>query len=157
RPLSGRAAIIAARRERFNREREAAERALLPARRRDAAEAADLVAEPRGLLELLQGDGQLHLLLEALDRPDRPVGLDLAPPVQEEPQLGAVGLPVLLVVVAQEGADALDARVDPRQGLAVVALLLGPQRQGPGLHHRDVRPILVELDLVARPGRIAHR
>lgn len=51
----------------------------------DSPEPPKLVAESRGLLVLLPRDGQLELLLEALEGSHRPLALDLAAPAAQEP------------------------------------------------------------------------
>ncbi len=63
-------------------------------------------------------------------------------------------LAIFLLVFAEEFADGLDAGVDQRQRGAVVAFLECDRGFGPGVHHLDVRAILVEFELVALAGGI---
>src|SRR5437867_381916 len=91
-------------------------------RHRGPAQRLGLVADPRGLLVTLERHGQLELLLEPFDGPARAVALDLAPPAEQEAELEALGLPVRLLVVAEELADPLDAPVDLRERLERVVL-----------------------------------
>src|SRR5690349_17449488 len=92
-----------------------AEESRVPRPRADPPELVDLVPDAGRLLVVLERHGEAELLLQALHRPARPLLLDVPPPAQQEPQLGAVRLLVRLLIVAEELADLLDAAVDLRQ------------------------------------------
>ena len=98
-------------------------------------------------------DGQVELLFEAFDGTDGAFGLDLPAPAEQETEFEAFHLLVRLLVVAEELPDAFDPVVDRREGRGVVAPVEGDMPERPGVHHRDVGPILVELQLVAGGSR----
>ena len=117
-------------------------------------ELADLVAEPGGLFVVLEGDGQLELLLEPLERAGRPFLLDLAAPAEQEVELHAFGLAFFLVVLARNWRIRLIPSSICCRAAAKSLLASAWRARARRPHHRDIGPILVELDLVALAGRV---
>ena len=75
-------------------------------------ESADLVANPRRLLVILELHRYLQLLLQALERSDRLLSFEVLPPLEEELEFGALALVILLTVIDEEPADGHDPTID---------------------------------------------
>ncbi len=109
----------------------------------------ELVAEASRLFIIFEGDGQGELLFEALGRSDRAFSLDLFPPAEQDPQLHALDLALRVLDVLEKLADPGDPFIDGREGGCVVVAAQGLMPKRSRTHHRHVRPVLVELHLVA--------
>ena len=119
-----------------------------------ASEPLKLVADPGGLLVFFERDGEIELLLESLDRPDRSFFLDLAAKSKQEAEFEQLGLLLGLAVLAEERADSLDSPVNVGQGRCVVVVSQNLRRLCARVHHGHVRPEPIELELVALSVRM---
>ena len=80
--------------------------------------------------------------------------LDLAPPADQEGEFRAIGLVVLLVVLAEEHANAADSLVDLPEGPGEISPGQCLEADRPRPHHVHVGSVLVKLDLVALARRV---
>src|SRR5579875_628048 len=115
---------------------------------------ADLVAKPCRLLVMLELHRDVELLLQPLKRTERLVAFQLLPPLEEELELGALPLVILLTVIGEEPSDGRDTPIDVGERGTVVSPGQGLRRLGATVHHLDIGTVAIELDAIAPANRM---